>query len=53
MIAPGAAVASCVSIPSTLEEDYEQAGGLVVAQAAGCPGMLLSENGSCPAHRRE
>lgn len=52
IIFPDAAFATfCISKPSTLEEDYEKAGSVVIAQASGCPGTLLPDNGVCPDER--
>lgn len=39
---------SCAGVSSTLQEDYDQAESIILAQVSGCADQSLPQNNSCP-----
>lgn len=45
------AIASCAGVSSTLQEDYDIADSIILAQVSGCADRSLPQNGTCPDQR--
>lgn len=42
---------SCAGVSSTLQEDYDNADSIILAQVSGCADRALPQNGTCPDQR--